>query len=87
MYYLDSNSYNDIALVKLDKSIDDVNPICLPEKNFNEIGEIGIVMGSGVILQKSLHTNGGGPDPYTQCAPGAVWEGQKIQHWNEDSNG
>ena len=86
--------YNDIALVKLDRSINDkqlkdgtVMPICLPESNYNEIGKIGNVMGWGVIFQRSLHTNGDGPDPYTPCAPGAVKEGQKLKHWEEDSNG
>ena len=84
--------YNDIALVKLDRPIAEAHlkkgsvcPICLPKKNFNEIGKTGLVMGWGVVFQRSLHTNGDGPEPYTPCAPGSVMEGEKIKHWEEFS--
>ena len=86
--YLDSNMYYDIALVKLEEPVDEdyfssgvVAPLGLPESNYNEIGKIAFVAGYGVVSQQSLHTNGDGPEPYTQCASGAVYEGRNIQHW------
>ena len=81
----DRNIYNDIALVKLDKPIDFVtgktSPIGLPDKKYNEIGKNVYVAGQGFVYQQSWHTNGDGPEPYTECAPGAVFEGKK---WDQE---
>ena len=86
--------YYDIALVKLKQPFTEeyfatgaAVPIGLPESNYNEIGKFAFVAGYGVVYQQSLHTNGDGPEPYTQCAPGSVWDGEKFKHWEEDRNG
>ena len=84
--------YHDIALVKLDRPIEDAqlkdyNPICLPSSSYNEVGKSVYVVGVGTVFQQSLHTNGDGPEPYSQCAPGAVLEGKKIKHWEQNSKG
>ena len=69
-------------MVKLDKPIDFVtgktSPIGLPDKKYNEIGKNVYVAGQGFVYQQSWHTNGDGPEPYTECAPGAVFEGKKL---------
>ena len=80
--------YHDIAMIKVDRPIDiseDVAPICLPKSSYNEIGKFAFIIGQGVIFQNSLHTNGDGPEAYTQCAPGTKWGGKKIKHWDEES--
>ena len=72
-------------MVKLDKPIDFVtgktSPIGLPDKKYNEIGKNAYVAGQGVVYQQSMHTNGYGPEPYTECAPGVVFEGEKWDQW------
>ena len=86
--------YNDIALVKIDHPVDKnyfssgiVAPIGLPESNYSEISKSASIAGYGVVLQQSLHTNGDGPEPYSQCASGAVYEGEHIEHWKLNSDG
>ena len=84
--------YYDIALVKL-KPIDFVigktSPIGLPDRKYNEIGKYAYVAGRGAVYQKSWHTNGDGPEPYTECAPGVKFMNApgKVDEWNQWEHG
>ena len=96
---LDENAPYDIAVARLDRSIEEeewnqnprstICPICLPDDDYKDIGKTTFVLGFGLIFHASCHTGGAGPDQFTQCAPGSIQkeEGRpdyKVTHWTLD---
>eukprot|EP00091_Calanus_sinicus_P007461 TRINITY_DN18509_c0_g1_i1.p2 TRINITY_DN18509_c0_g1~~TRINITY_DN18509_c0_g1_i1.p2 ORF type:complete len:100 (-),score=16.01 TRINITY_DN18509_c0_g1_i1:71-370(-) len=81
----DSNSYNDLALLKFDRTFyqkdwgwdttdkNAIYPICLPDSSYDEVGKISFVTGFGLETQDTCRTNGKGPGIYSTCAPGSTY--------------
>ena len=49
-----------------------LSPICLPDKNFKDIGQTSFILSAGKSTQGSCYTDDYGPAPWRKCAREAV---------------
>ena len=82
-FYSDTHSLFNIAVAKLVEPIKEnkwtgtetwkkLSPICLPDKNFKDIGQTSFILSAGKSTQGSCYTDDYGPAPWRKCAREAV---------------